>query len=120
MKDKLLEEFIINFENSPLAKISNSEFQRIFHFFWHKFLEREEDLKATIKMLKIEHDNSYPHFHDHTQCKDCVINTFVARVMSLFGTPFEQCIDPEFHKRKGETDCNGSCQLFTNRFEQHD
>lgn len=33
---------------------------------------------------------------------------------------FEQCIDPELHIRRGEQECNGSCQLDTKRFEQHE
>lgn len=26
---------------------------------------------------------------------------------------YEQCIDPQSHKGRGETECNGSCQLYT-------
>ncbi len=29
----------------------------------------------------------------------------------------EQCIDPEYHKSRGETHCNGSCQLNAPRSE---
>ena len=33
---------------------------------------------------------------------------------------FEMCINPQSHIDRGENDCNGSCQLYTNNVDIND